>query len=338
MGIFNWLRSNDDARTERQPPERVREAINRVMALNPRLGMAQRCRERLAPAVAAALRYATDLVGSLPAPHEASARTWSSDLYMRAFFAQPEDVTGKISHSEELREYFEQNPDSEHAFAVLGMSMTERHVLGVALEGNAVRRDVAQTTVCFGDHRVRICGRSESELRQEIVRRVIDQLALTGLAKSAKDRRDALDHGRALLKTRLLLLQREGTGMRSVCGGGAPVAREELVQLEAQIEDNSRRLSDLRVPTDALERQLDGVCEVLMEPDKHVRLTKKKIRLDPMNVVQARDSVQAADDLEFHIARIPTRPPQVRAIALVRFARAELLPGGLFLDQAMHEL
>lgn len=338
MGMFNWLRSNDDARTERQEPEQVREAIDRVMALNPRLGMAQRCRERLAPAVAASLRYATDLVTSLPAPHEASARTWASDLYMRAFFARPEELTGRISHSEELRAYFEQDPESEHAYAVLGMAMIERRVLGVALEGDAVRRDVAQTTVCFGDHRVRICVRSESDLRREIVKRVIDQLALTGLAKLAKDPRDALDQGRALLKTRLLLLQREGTGMRSVCGGGVPVAPEELVQLEAQIEENSQRLSDLRVPTDALERRLDGVCHVLMEPDKYVRLTKKKIRLDRMNVVQTRDSVQAADDLEFHIAHIPTSPPQVRAIALVRFARAELLPGGLLLDQAMREL
>lgn len=186
MGILSWLRSNDDARTERHEPEQATEAIDRIMALNPRLGMAQHCRERLASSVAASLRYATALVTSLPEPHEASARTWSSDLYMRAFFAQPEDLTGRISRSEELRGYFEQNPDSEHAFAVLGMSMIERHVLGIALEGNAVRRDVAQTTVCFGDHRVRICGRSESELRLEIVRRVIDQLALTGLAKLAK--------------------------------------------------------------------------------------------------------------------------------------------------------
>jgi hypothetical protein len=338
MGIFNWLRSNDDARAGLQEPAQVREAIDRVMALNPRLGMAPRCRERLAPAVAASLRYATGLVTSLPAPHEASARTWASDLYMRAFFARPEELTARISHSEELRAYFDQNPDSAHAYAVLGMAMIERHVLGVALEGNVVRRDVAQTTVCFTDHRVRICGRTESELRGEIIRRVIDQLALTGLAKLTKDRRDALDKGHALLKTRLLLLQREGTGMRSVCGGGASVANEELVQLQAQIDDNSQRLGDLRVPTDALERQLDGVCQVLMEPGKHVHLTKKKIRLDRMNVVQTRDSVQAADELEFHIAHIPTRPPQVRAIALVRFARAELLPGGLLLDRAMREL
>jgi hypothetical protein len=57
-----------------------------------------------------------------------------------------------------------------------------------------------------------------------------------------------------------------------------------------------------------------------------------------MNVVQTEDSSQAADELEFQIAHIPASPPQVRTIALIRFARAELLPGRLLLDEAMREL
>ncbi|SAL06244.1 hypothetical protein AWB81_07504 [Caballeronia arationis] len=302
MGILGWLKIDDEASNERREPEQVEELVDRVKALIPRLRMARRSHERLAPAVAESLRYATDLVGSLRAPHEASSCAWATDPYMLAFFARREDLAERISRSEELRAYFQQNPDSEHAYAVLGMALKERHVLGVALEGEIVHRDVAQTTVCFGDHRVRICSRSESDLRREVVRRVIDQLAFTGLGKLAKDHRDVLEQGRALLKRRLRLLEREGTGMRSVCGGGSPVTREELIQLQAQIENNSRHLSELSVPTDALERQLDGVCRVLMEPEKHVRLIKKNIRLNPMNVVQTGESVQAADDLEFHIA------------------------------------
>lgn len=338
MGIFRWLNRNDKSNTERRGTEQVREAVERVMTLNPRLRMAQHCAERLAPAVKVSLRYARELVDSLPVPHEASARTWSSDLYMRAYFAKPDELAMRVSRSEELRAYFDQNPETEQAYAVLGMAMIKRHVLGVALEGEALRRDVAQTTVCFDDHRIRICGRTEADLRREIMQRVIDQLSLTGLAKLAKDRRDVLEHGRALLKMRLVLLQRQGAGMRSVCGGAAPAACEGLVQLQAQIEDNSRRLSELSAPMDALERQLDAVCQVLTEPDKHIYLTSKRIRLDRMNVVQTRDSSQAADELEFHIAHIPASPPQVRAVTLIRFARAELLPGRMLLDEAMREL
>ena len=338
MGIFRWLRRDDNSSTERRDMGQVKETVERVMTLNPRLRMAQRCGERLAPAVEVSLRYARDLVASLPLPHEASARTWYSDLYIRAYFARPDELAKRVSLSEELRLYFDQNPEAEHVYAVLGMAMIERHVLGVALAGDTVRRDVAQTTVCFDDHRIRICGRTESDLRREIMQRVIDQLSLAGLAKLAKDRRDVLEHGRALLKMRLVLLQRQGTGMRSVCGGAVPAACEELARLQAQIDDNSRRLSELSAPVDALERQLDGVCQVLTEPEKHIYLTRKRTRLDRMNVVQTKDSSQTADELEFQIAHIPASPPQVRAIALIRFARAELLPGRLLLDEAMREL
>ena len=338
MGIFRWLRRDDNSSTERRDTEQVRETVERVMTLNPRLRMAQHCAERLTPAVKVSLRYARDLVASLPLPHEASARTWYSDLYICAYFAKPDELAKRVSLSEELRLYFDQNPEAEHVYAVLGMAMIERHVLGVALAGDAVRRDVAQTTVCFDDHRIRICGRTESDLRREIMQRVIDQLSLAGLAKLAKDRRDVLEHGRALLKMRLMLLQRQGTGMRSVCDGAVPPACEELAHLQAQLDDNSRRLSELSAPMDALERQLDGVCQVLTEPDKHIYLTKKRARLDRMNVVQTKDSSQTADELEFQIAHIPASPPQVRAIALIRFARGDLLPRRLRLDEAMRAL
>ncbi len=338
MSIFGWLRRHDDPGTERKDTEQVSEAVERVIALNPRLAMAQHCRERLTPAMAASLRYAGDLVASLPAPHEASAQAWASDPYLRAFFATPEELPTHISRSEEICAYFQQNPGAEHAYAVLGMAMTQRRVLGVELEGTEVRHDVAQTTVCFGDHRVRVCGRTEPDLRRDILWRAIDQLALAGLAKLAKDRRDTLEQGRALFKMRLSLLERGGTGMRSVCGGGAPLACEELARVQLQIEDNSRRLNELSVPTDALERQLDGVCEVLMEPDKYVYVAKNRIRLDQMNVIRTRDCMQPAEELEFHIAHIPARPPQIRAIVLIRFARTELLPGGLRFDEAMRAL
>jgi hypothetical protein len=338
MGIFRWLRRNDNSSTGWRDTEQVREAVERVMKLNPRLRMAQHCAERLAPAVNVSLRYARDLVASLPAPHEASACTWASDHYICAYFATPDELAMRVSRSEELHAFFDQNPEAEHAYAVLGMAMIERHVLGVALEGEAVRREVAQTTVCFDDHRIKICGRTESDLRQEIMHRVIDQLSLAGLAKLAKDRRDVLEHGRALLKMRLILLQRQGTGMRSVCEGAVLPVCDELAQLRAQIDVNSRRLSELGAPADALERQLDGVCQVLTEPGKHFYLTKKRVRLDRMNVVQTQDSSQAAEEFEFHIAYIPDSPPRVRAVALIRFARADLLPSRLRLDEAMRAL
>jgi hypothetical protein len=64
-----------------------------------------------------------------------------------------------------------------------------------------------------------------AELRHEIVRRVLDQLTLEGIAKIEADasRRDLLKRERALLKARLRLLERQGAGMGAVLGSGATV-------------------------------------------------------------------------------------------------------------------
>ncbi|CAB3808757.1 hypothetical protein LMG28614_06874 [Paraburkholderia ultramafica] len=337
MGILSRLFHRDQVKIAPQESARINEALERILAMHPRLRMARRYRERLAPAVAASLQYADDLIGSLPAPHEASADAWSSDPYLRAFFATPEDLVQAFSRSQELREHFERNADSQEAYAVLGMTMTERHVLGVALEGDTMRYDVAQTTVCFGDYRVRICGRTESDLSQEIERRLVDQLALEGLARLAEDRRELLAQGRKLLETRLALLQRKGAGVRSMVGGGAVVESEELNRVHAQIEENNRNLAALRAPTKAIDLELERVCEVLSEPAMHLYLTKKRLCIDLMNVVHE-DSAQAGHEIEFHLVRIPADPPQVRAFALVRFSRLELLPGGLDVDEAIRYL
>jgi hypothetical protein len=50
--------------------------------------------------------------------------------------------------------------------------------------------------------------------------------------------------------------------------------------------------------------------------------------------VQEKNCTQAGEEFEFHIARIPTTPPRMRAFSLVRFARADMLPAKSMLDEA----
>jgi hypothetical protein len=58
------------------------------------------------------------------------------------------------------------------------------------------------------------------------------------------------------------------------------------------------------------------------------------MRLDRMNVVVEGNDAQAGENFEFHIARIPTTPPRMRAFSLVRFARADMLPAKSMLEEA----
>ena len=338
MGILNWLRRGhaESVQQTQEDKQLIGEAVERIVRLSPQLRLARRYQARLEPAIATSLKYVGDIVATLPAPREISATTWSSDPYIHAFFAAPDDVARVLSRSTDLRAYFEQNTDLPDVYAVLGMAMNERQIAGFAVQGETIRRDVAQATVSFSDHQVRICGRTETDLRQEIVRRIVDQLGLDGLARIAADksRRDLLEQERGLLKTRLQLLERQGAGMRSVFGSDAAAGSEELARLQLQIEENERNLHALGIRAEALERDLDRVRGVLADPSPHIYVENKRLRLDRMNVVQPEGSAQAGEDFTFQIARIPTTPPQMRAFSLVRFARRELLPAVNFLDEA----
>lgn len=242
-----------------------------------------------------------------------------------------------ISRSADLREHFARNPDLREAYAVLGMEMTERHILGVGLEGETLRRDVPQTTLNFSDHQVRMCGNTEAKRRREIVQRLLDQLALEGLAQIAADksRRDVLERERALLKTRLQLLEHQGAGIHGMVGSSAVGAKaEELARLQVEMEENERNLASLGIQADALNRELETVRDVFAQPQQHIYLSSRRVKLDRSNIVLEGSSTQAGTEIEFHFARIPTTPPRTRAFSLVRFARTDLLPAKSLLDEA----
>jgi hypothetical protein len=335
VGIFGWLKRNE--RASAQPAdERVTATLNRIVHLDPQLALVQKYRARMAPAVGTCIDHVGRLVASLPGSRDANAASWSSDACIHAFFAIPDDVALVFSRSHDMRAFFADNPDMTHAYAVLSMAMIERRVLGVAQAGEHARPDVVQTTVSFSDHRVRICARTDAELRDDIVRRVVDQLVLDGLQGVADDasRREVLEEERALLRTRLQLLERQGAGMSAVLGGEPAVDVGELARLQARIEENSRNLENLGLPMDALERKFDHVHDVLAAPASRIHVDVKRLRLDKMNVVMTDASSQPGDEIEFPLARIPGPLQETRAFSIVRFARTDLLPTGNMFDEA----
>jgi hypothetical protein len=317
-------------------PRRVAEAAERIVALSPHLRMARRYEARLRPALVAALRYVDGIVAAIPPAREASAAAWASDPYIHAFFTAGDAVAPLLSRSRDLRAFFEQNPGLQEAYAVLGMAMLEKHVLGAALEGETMRRDVVQETISFSDHQVRICGRTEPELRDEIVRRLVAQLGLQGIARHAaqQTQRGLLESERALLRTRLQLLERQGLGVGSLVGGQHVPAADELARLQEAIGENEGAIQRLGLRSEALDRELAEVCAVLADPAGHLFVQTRRCVLNKMNVVLPAGSRDAGDEVVFQVAQVPTVPPQMRAFTLVRFARADLHSASGLLDEA----
>ncbi|MBP0596094.1 hypothetical protein J8I87_42115 [Paraburkholderia sp. LEh10] len=337
MGLLLRLFHRNRTHVSPENAARIDEAVDRIVAVHPRLKMANRYRYRLKQPVAATLQYADQLMASLPATIDANADAWAGNPSLRAFFATPGDIAQAFGRSEEVRAFFAQHPGAADVYGTLGMAMTERHVLGVEQDGDAVRHDVAQITLCFGDHRIRMCGETDSALRDEIVRRLIDQMALEGLSMLAASRAQHLARGRELMQERVALLHRQGTGISSVVGGGAAVEADELARVQTQIAQNAESLAALRVPTDIIELELKGICDVLAKPNDYVYIRNRRIRIDMMNVIQEGGSKRGSE-IEFHFARVPGVTPEMRAFALVRFDRLDLPPGGLQIDAAMRAL
>jgi hypothetical protein len=329
MSILDWFRgakgsssAADDALTN--------ETCERIIQLaNPRLRFARRYRQRLAAPLRVAMEHAKSLVASVPPALDASPAAWQAYGSLRAFFATGEDVLRTFSQLPELRAWFDAKPGAGEVYTVLSMLLIERNVLGAVLEGDVVRRDVPQTTVSFVDHRARMFGASETELREEIERRIIDQLALSAVVNATHDesRREMLEQERALLRMRLHLLQKQGTG---VSGLGLRVnpGLGELARIQMDLAMNEANLSSLAAGRQSLDYQLDRLCDVLSNPGQHFSVSNRRLRIDRMNVVVDERSTQPAEDLDLRVARIPMPdgPPELRVFMFVHFPRIALLP------------
>jgi hypothetical protein len=336
MGILAWLRRESDASGEAAVSQSlVAHATDMAVRLtNPRLTLVRRYRQRLAPAIETSIRFLRDQIPLLPATREATRAAWSSDPSIHAFFATADDLPRIFSRSNELREFFDKAPALEEAHAVLGMRMTEQKVLGMALEGEVLRREVPQTTVSFSDHRIRFFGATELELRRELGTRVLEQLALIALARTAaaQKRVRELKFNRELLKTRLKVLDRQGVGLAGLAGDAAGPG--ELTRLNLRLEENERELGRIATGADVLDRELEALREVLAAPGDSVRFSSRRLCLTPLNVLAEGEAAAQGREVEFCTVQIAADPPIERAFALVRFPRAALLKGGMRLDEA----
>jgi hypothetical protein len=338
MSILDWFRGSSSGGAGAAEDALVREACERVVQLaNPRLRFARRYRQRLTPALHTAMDYAHSLVANVPPALDASPAAWQASGSMRAFFATGEEVLRTFSQLPELRAWFDANPTHGEVYTVLSMVLVERHVLGAALEGDIVRRDVPQTTVSFTDHRARMFGASEAQLRDEIERRIVDQLSLSALVSATDDasQREVLEQERALLRMRLRLLQSQGAG---VSGLGIRVNPQlgEVARIQMDLAVNAANLNSLAAGHQSLDYQLDRLCDVLSNPAQHFSVSTRRLRVDRMNIVVDEKSAQPAEDLDLRIARIPMPdgPPEFRVFMFVHFPRIALVPKSVLQSDA----
>ena len=252
---------------------------------------------------------------------------WSDDPRVNAFFATADDVGACLGRSRELRAFFDDpaNRDAAEAYALLGMKKDERSVLGMELQGDSVRQDVAQTAVNFSDHRIIAPASTLAEARLEIGRRIIRRLAQDALSRiiALDMKANELQEHKAYLAARLRVLNLARDGMEGLVRDPATIG-EQIKAVELELKQTVDGYIEAKASLATLDSYIERIREVFGHPEQHVSLTHTPLRVSRMGIKVEKDFQGLANDLS--LAELAIGPDLHGAIAIVRCPRSELPP------------
>ncbi len=288
LKIFHSIFATASVKAGGHPPALVEEAIERAIeATDPRIRAASGYRKKLEPAVVKAIDHVKALALGMPAPVEASHATYGDDPRLSSFFASPERMSEVFGADRTLHDYL-QSPagvGTEPVLAVLLVERTEKKVLGMAMQGDQVMRDVAQLQVSFDKHRLIDPRDSEDALRRAIARRAFDQVLAMALARitAVGGERESLEASQAVLRAKLRALQSARWDFSE--GGGEE--KPDGSAFEAKLADIEKQLAATGSGSTAIPRHLEILVETLSAPEQALHVEPVTILMDRMGIRQS---------------------------------------------------
>ena len=275
----------------RYPESLVEAAIERTVdGTDPRLRYLSGYRKQLREAVIHAIDHVVALVDSLPAPLAAGRSAYNGDTRLKAIFVSPEHML-EIYGNDKVLSTFRDSPPAgaEHVTALLLAERVDKHVLGMEMDGDMLRRDVLQVAVNFSGHRLVDPTASEEETRRQLKRRAFDHLLSLALMRITEVQRERaeLNQQRSLLWRKLNALEHGGWNFNPAQG-----AAPEPASLQAEPDEIERQLAALGVDDRVLYAHLNIVADLLKDAERQIWAEVTDMYLDRMNI--QRDAQYAA--------------------------------------------
>jgi hypothetical protein len=275
--------------------------------------------KRLHAPVANAFIYIDELVERIPEPFQCSRSTFNHEPKVNSFFAGPDHVQEVFSNSEEVRRFFENDPEIEECCVLLCMHKHERRQLGMALDGDILQRDIMQTTVNFSEHQLVSPGRTEAEARQVLKCCIFNSLLDTVRQRARLSKQQTLELEIRLQRVRKQIQQTT-----------LPAQQFEWQRQLAEIEGDLLGIEPRLV---TLEDYLNFLTHVFDEPQLHIRGRQYPLHLTRLGVkLEPQQGHSASHQLLLSEIQIGAKQPRIAA--LVRFPRHDLLPQQNFLKKA----
>jgi hypothetical protein len=292
-------------------------AVQRVLDLGaPVVCTLRDCRRELHGPVETALAHIDRAVAAIPGPLPLAPDAWDRHPLLQALFTDAGEIGGLLSADRRLRSFFSRRPAPPRAFALLTAARCERTIFGTAVEGEIVRRDVAQTAVEFRDHRILDPAETPAETRGELRMRALAAL-VTPVVDRARRQRALLDELREqqrILAVQLKIQQSrpDRSAARGPQDGGGDAAPSVLEELDRQIRALSAEAAS---PAEVLRE----MAEVLGAPQAALTVTPVALRLNWMGVKQCQTS--SACDLDVRLVEVEIREHLKRTAVFVEIAR-----------------
>jgi hypothetical protein len=274
---------------------------------------------RLRQPVLAALRAVDRMVEAMPEALACTRANYRSDPRVNAFFVNYAGLQEVFSQSGEVRELFESHAGASQCFALLCMHRDEHRQLGMALDGDALRRDVLQTTVSFTDHQLVSPGLDEAAARCALKCCIFNNLVahIRMASTDAQTRAEELERRAQAWRARL---------RRAALGSPAYAAlRHEVEAIETELHTPALRLTTLA-------DHFRYVADALSNPHKLVSSRQYSIFVDRLGIRHEGPGADGAQELPLSEIHVAGRRPRVAC--LVSFPRAELLPERDFVREA----
>ena len=260
----------------------LRDAIGTAGDLvGPMLRAASGYPERLAEPAAKALDYCGGLVRAIPGPVDVNRRAFASDPLVHALFGRSTDVGEMLGRSHVLREFLRDKSTGGNFYALLGTRRKEKRQFGMAVKGDRIISDVAQTTVYFSDHTLTDPANGIEEarerLRASMFRGLVQSYALA--VRELVEERTRTE--------RAFAMERARSGWRGTPVQEIPHAEQSrrLHELDAALRAHAKDLDS--------DRLMDQLAACFREPKPFLHLDPVEVTVDRMGVVV--DSAEAGE-------------------------------------------
>jgi hypothetical protein len=324
LQLFQSIFGSGRTEPSAHPADLVERAIDRaVEATDSRLRAVPGYEKKLRGAVSHALDHVVALVDDLPAVLEVDPRAFGTNREVTVFFTSVDHVREVLERDPTLNQWRSsaEGAGAEEVNMLLLMTLQERKALGVALEGDVLRHDVAQTTVSLSKHRLVDMASVEAETRRLLKRRAFDHLLSLALGRMAATlaERGELERERDLLRRKQAALTAAGWSF-DAAGSERPadprVLRIKLEAIESQ-------LGFLGTGSGLLKAQLGILVEVLAQAEQQFWSVREPLIIDRMGVKQVQAS-ELAPEVELTV--LHNAAGQSLVARVVRVGRGALPP------------